>query len=1179
MLVLKALGKISSFLFSALTKSMDITLTSKKGRAVLLGTFLLFALLSYNLPEKYQLLNLIERRGTASSLPADKALSEGGIDRRSFSEGGQQMVLAETTTADLPAGASAQAGQDNETIQLTGTLTDKDGQPSEGNYTARIAIYSKDRTTLDPYPSDQDKNIRIWEETQTITIKKGIFNLELGQNKALPLLTTTSNQFYIGLRIGEDSEMVPRKKISTPLFALNAGNAVTLNGKKLGTEAGDIIVLDENGLININNLPIGTNKDELVIGSDKRLKYSISGASYISLSGQTFKLNDIDLTSDITGTLATTNGGTGLDSYMKGDILYYNEGDTLTKLPISTNGQALIIENGLPVWGAISGGLIAANSLDFTELKNSLTLDGSLTIDPTANNYSINIDSNTLFINTQNNRIGIGNNAPTESLDITGNAKISGTLTANSLIISGGATIGTLGLNIAMNSSLIPSTTGLNLGSSANHWSNIYVDNLSVGGTDMNGTSSEFFAINTDSSTDENMGLRFYRSSLNGYAGLFWNATSQNFNLFKRENTSTLADLNVQNFYAGGNVGIGTTNPSQKLSIVGSEVITNSLGSDRNTNGGYEEVSTVPWEGRYQQSGPTLTGLGQDDTTVIDGQYSGKVVRWRGGISWFGQKNIQVTPNALYKITLSTKLQKALSGARGNVSIRVVNSATAQTQLNIGTQINYVELDRFSTSVQYEELYVTPTVGSYLSVYIYADDKDGGVEPDTYTVYADQLSVKEVTIPAFSIKQDNGTNIFNATWSGVDEGRVSIYDGGVENIRFDSASSSWFNGGNLGIGTTSPNTKLEIAGGSLRLADSYNLQWGGGTNYITGSNASNYLALATNGSERLRIDSNGNVGIGTGSPDASLHVIAVAAPGGTGGDSIYDITENGVSYRVHKFTTVGAATFTPPAGVTSVEVLVVAGGGAAGDGVPGHWTGSTGGGGGVLYGTLDVSTGPKNVVVGAGGNGVNAGSGGNGANSSFDTTYVANGGGGGGKVAGETPGNGFAGGTGGSGGGGGAAYGSSYSGGRGGSSNQSSIGTLTGYGSAGGNGRTYPTVPSGYEGGGGGAGSAGVNNIPGSGRSFSITGSSLVYAVAGQYANIAATANSGNGGNGSSANTTGLSGGSGIVVVRYVWTASAQLKLGYDANNYWSNIVDPSGALTMTGTGAGGVSNIHSSPR
>jgi hypothetical protein len=65
MSVFDALKKTTVVLFSALTKSMDITLTSKKGRAVLVGTFLLFALISYNLPEKYQLLNLIERRGDA----------------------------------------------------------------------------------------------------------------------------------------------------------------------------------------------------------------------------------------------------------------------------------------------------------------------------------------------------------------------------------------------------------------------------------------------------------------------------------------------------------------------------------------------------------------------------------------------------------------------------------------------------------------------------------------------------------------------------------------------------------------------------------------------------------------------------------------------------------------------------------------------------------------------------------------------------------------------------------------------------------------------------------------------------------------------------------------------------------------------------------------------------------
>ena len=46
--------------------------------------------------------------------------------------------------------------------------------------------------------------------------------------------------------------------------------------------------------------------------------------------------------------------------------------------------------------------------------------------------------------------------------------------------------------------------------------------------------------------------------------------------------------------------------------------------------------------------------------------------------------------------------------------------------------------------------------------------------------------------------------------------------------------------------------------GHLRLSDNYKLEWGGGTNYIIGSNASNELKLATNSTAALTLDTSQN---------------------------------------------------------------------------------------------------------------------------------------------------------------------------------------------------------------------------------------------------------------------------------------------------------------------------------
>ena len=103
--------------------------------------------------------------------------------------------------------------------------------------------------------------------------------------------------------------------------------------------------------------------------------------------------------------------------------------------------------------------------------------------------------------------------------------------------------------------------------------------------------------------------------------------------------------------------------------------------------------------------------------------------------------------------------------------------------------------------------------------------------------------------------------------------------------------------GNVGIGTTSPSQKLEVSGSALIDSGSTNtalLLRSSDPNVLidfvdanttsgvqVGAN-SNDLFLSTGNSERMRIDSTGNVGIGTDSPLGKLHV-----NGASDGNSIY----------------------------------------------------------------------------------------------------------------------------------------------------------------------------------------------------------------------------------------------------------------------------------------------------
>ena len=103
--------------------------------------------------------------------------------------------------------------------------------------------------------------------------------------------------------------------------------------------------------------------------------------------------------------------------------------------------------------------------------------------------------------------------------------------------------------------------------------------------------------------------------------------------------------------------------------------------------------------------------------------------------------------------------------------------------------------------------------------------------------------------------------------------------GGVTSyLTFDgNTTHSYFSAGNVGIGTTSPGTKLEVNG---LISGKGGAGWGytfsGDLDTSIENPSANTIGFKTTNVERMRIDSSGNVGIGSTTPTAKLQVVGLA---------------------------------------------------------------------------------------------------------------------------------------------------------------------------------------------------------------------------------------------------------------------------------------------------------------
>jgi len=344
---------------------------------------------------------------------------------------------------------------------------------------------------------------------------------------------------------------------------------------------------------------------------------------------------------------------------------------------------------------------------------------------------------------------------------------------------------------------------------------------------------------------------------------------------------------------SGGNVGIGTTSPDQKLTVNGSVKYNTQITTLANLGQkAFIGISSGSGAQKFKIYKNTNTTDGYARFT-IDRAYD------------YGDNN-QMVQEAVFQRRNTTKnfvFKYEGDVATGDdVYLEVYELSNGQVEI-------WFCVDDFAQSIievisnpGTSEIFTSPSAGTPTGTLIHSSNPDtetpnwDSYQGDGYfagnvgigtTSPTSELHIEASDNPNLLITRAGVNKVLLGDSGSNNGGDLLLYNtSGTLTTLIRSGSNSYLNGGNVGIGTTSPGGKLEVDGtyGDLKIGDpSVGTQI---TYYDTTRilmNSTDIKFYTNSLTERMTIESNGNVGIGTDSPKQKLHV--------SGGTTAGDVTK------------------------------------------------------------------------------------------------------------------------------------------------------------------------------------------------------------------------------------------------------------------------------------------------